>query len=318
VTEKSLRLVFMGTPAMAAPSLEAVVVAGHRVELVITQPDRAQGRGRKLARGAVAAAAEALGLRVAQPATMAELISLTAQARPELVVALAYGRLLPPAVLQIPPLGALNVHFSLLPALRGAAPIQRAVLAGLAQSGASVMFIDEGLDTGDIVLQEPTPIAPQDTAGSLAERLARRGAALLVRAMAQIAAGQAKRRPQDHALASHAPRLTKDEGLIDWARPARQLDCHVRGMDPWPGAFCPTPAGPLRLFGPTLVWPDNQAAPPGLILAPPAAAPNMLTIACGQGALSVGHVQAPGKRRLPAAEFLRGARLAPGQFLCGP
>lgn len=310
-----LRLVFMGTPDIAVPTLEAVAAAGHDIVLVVTQPDRPSGRGRKLRRGDVASAADELGLPVEQPADISQIADKLDAIAPDVMVVLAFGQLLPPRVLNIAPMGCINVHFSLLPQLRGAAPIQRAILNGLDQTGVSTMFMDQGLDTGDILLQRTTDIEPGDTSGSLADKLAQSGAALLVRTLEMIAAGAAVRAPQDPSQVTYAPRLSKAEGLVDFGRTARELDWHVRGMDPWPAAFVNTDAGPLRLFGPTKVLAGAHGAEPGVLIDPPA--PDMLAFACGSGALAVGQAQAPGKRRMSAGDFLRGARLQPGQRLDG-
>ncbi|MFH1060800.1 MAG: methionyl-tRNA formyltransferase [Pseudomonadota bacterium] len=306
-----LKLVFMGTPAMAVPALNALAGAGHDLVLAVTQPDRPAGRGRKLRRGEVAAAADALGLTVAQPARAREITGLLAAIAPDALAVMAFGQLLPPELLAIPRLGAVNVHTSLLPALRGAAPIQRAVLNGLTETGVTTMLMDAGLDTGAILLQRATPIGDQETAGGLGQRLAMLGAELLVQTLAGLAEGSVKPTPQDHARATIAPRLSKDEGLIDWARPARELDWLVRGADPWPGAYTFLAGQPLRLFAPTLVIPGPVGAEPGTILAPPPGG-DWLLVACGDGALGVGQAQAAGKRRLAAGDFQRGARLTPG------
>lgn len=312
---KPLKLVFMGTPDIAVPTLRATAQAGHEISLVVTQPDRPAGRGRKLRRGNVAAAADELGLKVEQPAEVSQITDILAALKPDAVVVLAFGQILAHDTLSLAPMGFINVHFSLLPELRGAAPIQRAILQGLQQTGVSTMFMDQGLDTGDVILQQVTNIEPDDTAGSLAGKLADSGARLLVRTLGMIAEGAAGRTPQDSSKSTYARRLSKAEGLVDFKRPAQELDWHVRGMDPWPAAFVDTPAGPLRLFGPTMVLPESAAARPGVLVAPPS--PDMLAFACGKGALAVGRAQAPGKRRMSAGDFLRGARLRPGDRLDG-
>ncbi|MCA1990329.1 MAG: methionyl-tRNA formyltransferase, partial [Desulfarculus sp.] len=282
----ALRLIFMGTPAIAAPSLEALAAAGHRILLVITQPDRPAGRGRKLQRGAVAAAADALSLPVAQPERAAQIIPQLAALAPDALVVVAFGQVLPPELLAIPRLGAINLHTSLLPALRGAAPIQRAIINGLAETGVSTMFMDAGLDTGDIILQRATPIGPQETAGELTQRLGLIGAELLVQTLAALVRGQAPRRPQDPTRASLAPRLRKDEGRVDWTRPAREIDWLVRGVDPWPGAFTLWRGQPLKLFAPTRVEEIPSPAPPGSLLPSPPEA-GFLRLATGRGVLGL-------------------------------
>ena len=310
---KPLNLIFMGTPDIAVPALRALHHAGHRVGLVITQPDRPAGRGRKLRRGPVAAAADALGLAVLQPRRAADARRAMAELAPDLLVTMAYGQILPPPLLELAPLGAVNVHTSLLPRLRGPAPINRAILRGLSETGVSTMYMDQAMDSGDIILQAATPIADQETAGSLFDRLAVMGAGLLVRTLEAMAAGAAPRIPQDHSQATYAAPLTKAEGRVDWRRPAAELDRHVRGMDPWPAAYSTLDGRMLKLYGPTRVLPEAGGAP-GQVLAR-SWDDGELVVACGQGALALGQVQAAGKRRMAAGEFLRGARLAAGVVL---
>lgn len=308
-----LSLVFLGTPPIACPTLRAVARAGHRVPLVITQPDRRAGRGRKLRRGAVAALADDLGLPVMQPARVAEALPRLQELRPDLLLVLAYGQILPLAVLAAGRLGAVNLHFSLLPRLRGAAPINWAILEGHQRTGVSAMFMDQGLDTGEVIFAEATPIGPQETAGSLAQRLAETAAGLALATLEAVAANSAPRTPQDDTAATYAPLLGKADGRLDWSLAAAELDRRVRGLDPWPGAFCQMDGQPLKLFAPTAVLADNRGQAPGTLLEPAA---GLLLVACGEGALGVGQVQAAGKRRLAAVEFLRGARLGPGDRLC--
>jgi len=309
-----LRLAFWGTPAIALPSLRAAA-REHQVALAITQPDRPAGRGRKLKRQPVAAAADELGIEVLQPAVAGEALERLAQVEPEAMVVLAYGQLLSPAVLAAAPLGAVNIHFSLLPRLRGAAPINWAILGGLERTGVSSMFMDQGLDTGEIIFQKACPIGAQETAGSLAQRLAEMGAQVLLATLEAMATGSAPRQSQDHRAATWAPMLGKGDGLLDWDRPAAELDRRVRGLDPWPGAHTTLMGKTLKLFAPTKILPDNQGQAPGAVLEAAAEAPGMLAVACGEGALALGSVQAAGKRRMEAAEFLRGAGPAPGQRL---
>jgi len=310
---RRLRLAFWGTPDIASPCLRAAA-AEHQVVLCLTQPDRPAGRGRKLTRQPVAAVADELGIEVLQPAKADEALERLAQLEPEVLVVLAYGQLLSPAVLASAPLGAINIHFSLLPQLRGAAPINWAILRGLERTGVSSMFMDKGLDTGDMIFQKACPIGTQETAGSLADRLAEMGAQVLLPTLEALATGSAPRQPQNHAAATWAPMLSKSEGLLDWSQSAAELDRRVRGLDPWPGAHTTLGGKPLKLFAPTKVLADNQGQGPGTVLAAENA-PEMLAVACGQGALALGSVQAAGKRRMEAAEFLRGAGPAPGERL---
>ena len=310
-----MRLVYLGTPALARPCLRALVEAGHEVALVVTQPDRPVGRGRKLQRGPVAALADELGLSVAQPARVGEMAGDLEALGAQAAVLVAYGQLLPPAVLEAFPLGAVNLHPSLLPLLRGAAPINWALLNGFSQTGVSTMYMAPELDAGDIILQQSTPLGPQETAGSLSRRLALMGAELMVRSLAAVQEGSAPRLPQDPARATLAPRLAKGDGLLDWSLPAVELDRRVRGLDPWPAAFTTLRGAGLKLFAPTALREDTPSAEPGAILELPDGDQGLLWVACGSGALGLGQVQAAGKKQMPAGQFARGARLAAGEKL---
>ncbi len=309
---KPLNLVFMGTPDIAVPALEALVRAGHRLSAVLTQPDRPAGRGRKLLPCPVARKAAELGLPLWQPERVAPLAGRLKQLGADAACVMAFGQLLPPAVLNAFPLGCINLHASLLPELRGAAPINWAILNGLARTGVTTMLMDEGLDTGDILLQQATEIGPQETAGSLAERLAAMAGPLLLRTLEELAAGRLSPQPQARARATYARKLSKRDGLVDWTRPAPELDRLVRGLDPWPTAHTTLEGRPLRLFAPTAVMDLAPPAEPGALIQPPEGRGEFMWVACGRGALGLGQVQAAGKRRLPAGDFLRGARLGPG------
>ena len=311
----ALDLVFLGTPDIAVPSLEALTRAGHRIKLVVTQPDRPAGRGRRLSRCPVALTADALGLPVWQPERVGQITGEIAACQADALAVLAFGQMLPPAVLAAGRLGAINLHTSLLPRLRGAAPISRAVMQGLGQTGVTTMFMDPGMDTGDIIFQQATEIGPQETAGQLSQRLGLLGAELLLATLEALARGAAPRRPQDHGQATLAPRLGKAEGRLDWSRPARQLDWQVRGCDPWPGAYTLLEGQPLKLFAPTLVLPENPGAVPGTWLESPPQLRDWLLVACGQGVLGLGQAQAAGKKRLPARDFARGFPAGPGRRL---
>lgn len=318
VPGESLKLTFFGSPELALPSLEALLQAGHRILRVYTQPDRPAGRGRRLLACPVARRARELGLSVSQPQRLSdpevveEVRSLGAQA----AVVVAFGQLFPPPLLAAFPLGCINLHTSLLPLLRGASPINHAILEGHSHTGVSTMYLDRGLDTGDVILQRKTPIDPQETAGSLAARLAEMGAGLLVETLALAARGQAPRTPQDHSRATYAPKLSKADGLMDWSLSAQELDRRVRGLDPWPSAFTFLQGRQLRLFAPTAVDPHaSLAEPPGSLLPPRRGRDDLMWVATGSGALGVGRVQAAGKRQVSAADFLRGARLTPGTRL---
>lgn len=304
-----MKIVFAGTPAFAAVSLDALLRAGHEVALVLTQPDRPAGRGLKAQMSAVRKLAVERGLAVLQPATLndpAVTQAVTAPAPAALVVA-AYGRILPGSLLHAAPRGAINVHASLLPRWRGAAPIQRALLAGDAETGVTIMQMAATLDTGPILLQAPLPIAADDTAGTLHDKLATLGADLLLRVLAEAPPP----RPQNESEATYAARITTAEAEIDWNRSAREIDRQVRAYDPFPGAR-------TRVDGVALkIWHARPEAAvggaPGSVRAADAGG---IVIACGAGALRVLEVQRAGGKRLSAGAFLAGHQLAPGA-LCG-
>ena len=311
----SLRVAFMGSPAFAVPSLEAVArVCDLRV--VVCQPDRPAGRGRKLTAPAVKAAAQALGVPVLQPVKMKD-GSLVAALRPhdlDLALVVAFGRILPADLLGLPRHGCINVHGSVLPRWRGAAPMQRAVLAGDAETGISIMAMDEGLDTGAVHLVRRTAIGPEETSGELSARLAEIGAETLVELLADFPRVPPPS-PQDDAAATHAPPLRKAEGRIDWARPARRVADHIRGMDPWPGAFTERAGGRLELFGarvaPLPAAPGSAVAP-GTVLGMD---PEGIRVACLDGAVTVREIKPASKSRMSARAYGAGRPFAPGDRL---
>ncbi|CAD5376159.1 10-formyltetrahydrofolate:L-methionyl-tRNA(fMet) N-formyltransferase [Pseudomonas sp. OF001] len=308
-----LRIVFAGTPEFAAVHLQALLDAGLTPVAVYTQPDRPAGRGQKLMASPVKQLAATHGIPVLQPQTLrdaaaqAELAAL----QPDLLVVVAYGLILPQAVLDIPPLGCINSHASLLPRWRGAAPIQRAVQAGDAESGVTVMQMEAGLDTGPMLLKVTTPIADDDTGGSLHDRLATLGAAAVVAAIPQLAAGTLHGEVQDDALATYAHKLNKDEARLDWSRPAVELERLVRAFNPWP--ICHTTLGEAALKVYAAEVGEGQGAP-GTILA---ASRDGLTVACGAGALRLTRLQLPGGKPLGFADLYNSRReqFAPGQVL---
>ena len=305
-------IVFMGTPEFAVPSLETLAAA-HTVALVVTQPDRPKGRGRLIEPPPVKVCAERLGLRVIQPESMRDetVLQALAAAQADFFVVVAYGHILRENVLKLPRIACINVHASLLPAYRGPAPIQWAVINGDRETGVTTMIMDKGLDTGDILLADSEPIFAADTAGTLHDRLAQRGASLLGRTLAAFADGTIRRTPQDHARATHAPLLKKSDGLIDWKRPATALEPFVRGMAPWPGAHTFWGTNRLKIFK-TEASSAHGAAAPGTVLA---SHHGELVVACGEGALSILEVQGASGSRLPVSEFLRGCRIPPGDVL---
>ncbi len=307
-----MRVVFMGTGAFAIPGLEALVSAGHEVAAVVTQPDRAKGRGQTLAPPPVKPAAERLRLpvlqvrRVREPETQELLRGL----RPQLQVVVAFGQILPRSVIEIAPLGTLNVHASLLPRYRGAAPIQWAIACGETETGVTTMLIDEGLDTGPTLLARSLAIGAEETAAELEPRLARLGAELLLESLRGLAEGRLTPRPQDHARATLAPLLKKDDGRIDWARPAQEIACRARGFNPWPGAFTQVGGRLLKVLRASALPDAPQAADPGTVQAVAAAG---VTISCGGGSLlRLVEVQPESRRPMPASAWAAGARLQPG------
>lgn len=305
-----MRLVFAGTPAFAAVALEALLAAGHEVALVLTQPDRSAGRGLRPAPSAVKRMALARGLTVYQPASLraSEALAPIAAARADAIVVAAYGLLLPGALLALARYGAINIHASLLPRWRGAAPIQRALLAGDAETGITIMQMDEGLDTGPILEQRRIPIGAQDDAQTLHDRLAALGAEMIVRTLADIAAGRARAVPQPSEGVSYAPKIAKEETVIDWSEPCAQIERRIRALRPAPGARTLLRGVPLKLWRAECV---DASGASGTVLV----AADALVVACGQGALAVRELQLAGGRRLAAAEFLRGHPLAAGERL---
>ncbi|WP_312360843.1 methionyl-tRNA formyltransferase [Stutzerimonas balearica] len=308
-----MRIVFAGTPEFAAQHLEALLQAGHQVEAVYTQPDRPAGRGQKLMPSPVKQLALQHGLPVMQPATLrdAEAQHALAALQPDLMVVVAYGLILPQAVLDTPRLGCINSHASLLPRWRGAAPIQRAIEAGDSESGVTVMQMEAGLDTGPMLLKVRTPIGPSDTGGSLHDRLAALGAQAVVEAVARLQAGSLPGERQDDTLATYAHKLSKDEARLDWQRPAAELERLVRAFNPWPICHSSLAGDVLKVHAARLVPGQGE---PGRILA---AGKDGLTVACGTGALQLTRLQLPGGKPLDFADLYNSRReqFAPGQVL---
>jgi methionyl-tRNA formyltransferase len=317
-----VRIAFLGTPDFAVPCLTALGPAGHDVVLVVTQPDRPKGRGRHLEPTPVKAAALERGYPVFQPEkpNRPENVAVVAETRPDLLVVVAYGAILKSALLSLAPKGAVNVHASLLPRHRGMSPIQRAVWDGDAETGVTTMYMDEGVDTGDMILTERTPIGPDETAGELHDRLALLGARLLVDTLARIDAGTAPRVPQPAEGVTYAGRLTKADGLLDWRLPAARLHAQARAVTPWPGATALLAGEPLLVVRCRPAEPEPEAesasakgtapATPGTLLG---IAGDALRVATGQGALDLVQVRPAGRATMTGAEFARGRRLAAGQ-----
>ena len=303
-----MRLVFAGTPRFAVPALEALAAAGHELAAVLTQPDRPAGRGLAAAAGPVKQAAQRRGVPVLQPPTLKD---AAAQARlaelaPDALVVAAYGLILPQAVLDIPRLGALNIHASLLPRWRGAAPIERTLLAGDPVTGVCIMRMDAGLDTGPVLLREELSITPGDTAGTLHDKLATLGARLLVAALDRLAGGTLRPAPQPTEGVTYAAKIEKHETRLDWSRSASEVERQVRAFNPAPGAGARMRGAELK------IWRAAVVAAPGASGTVMAAGTDGITVACGAGALRLEELQRAGGRRLPAAAFLRGFPLAPG------
>ncbi len=305
-----MRVVFFGSPAFALPSLQAVA-REHQVVAVVSQPDRPAGRGKQLQPPPVKELALQLGLSVEQPTKLRDgvLAQKLSALQPDVFVVVAYGRILPPDLLAVPRLGPWNVHASLLPKFRGAAPIQWSVIRGEAKTGVCVMRMEEGLDTGPVAACREETIADTDTAGTLAERLSRLGAELLVRTLPDIADGTVLLRPQEHGAATLAPMLKKEDGILDFSAPASLVSAQARGVDPWPGAAVFLAGEPMKVFGPTVT---SGRGAPGEVIGQGA---HGLEVACGQGAIAFAELQLPGRKRMAAAAVLAGRAIPPGTRL---
>lgn len=315
---EQLRIVFAGTPPFAATHLKALLNCGLNIVSVYTQPDRPAGRGKKLSASAVKQLALAEKLSIYQPANFktSDAVDQLANLRPDLLVVVAYGLLLPRPVLDIPRLGCINVHASLLPRWRGAAPIQRAIAAGDKYSGVTIMQMDEGLDTGAMLWREECPIHETDTAAELQDRIAILGANCLLTVIRQLAAGVAEATPQDASLSTYAAKISKEEALIDWRRDALTLSRQIRAFNPFPVSYSFIDGKRVKIW---LAMPtDNHTAvEPGTILQATATG---ITVACGTGALRITELQLPDKTRLPVEEILksRAALFTPGQQFYSP
>ena len=301
-----MRIVFMGTPDFAVPCLARIIADGHEVAAVFTQPDKPVGRHAVLTPPPVKVLAEEHHLPVYQPTKLRDgtALALLKELSPECIVVVAYGRILPQDILDVPPKGCINIHGSLLPKYRGAAPIQWSVINGEAITGVTAMYMDAGMDTGDMIGTIETPIGENETAGELFDRLAPLGAELLSQTLTAIAAGTAHRTPQQHEQATAAPMLEKGMGKLDFTRPAQALHNQVRGMSPWPGCFCTAGGKTLKIHETRMA--RGHGAPGELLSCDP------VVVACGEGALMLLTVQPEGKPRMHASDRLRGARLAAG------
>ena len=306
-------IIFMGTPDFAVPSLHLLSQEGYDIALVVTQPDRPKGRGRKLVAPPVKVKALGLNLEVLQPSTLKsqEFRDQIKRIQPDFLVVIAFGHILSEKILQLPKFGAINIHASLLPEYRGPAPIQWAIINGDSQTGVTTMFMDKGMDTGNVLLTKKEPILPDDTAATLHDRLANSGADLLIKTLEDYAAHKLKPIVQDHSRATYAPLLKKQDGHINWQRPAEELEPFIRGMTPWPGAFTFHHKTRLKIFKAAPI-PESVTEAAGTILK---AFPDELRVATGKGALSILEIQGPSGKRLGIADFLRGYKLPPGSIL---
>ncbi|MBS0384010.1 MAG: methionyl-tRNA formyltransferase [Proteobacteria bacterium] len=304
----TLRLAFMGSPDFALPALAALIEAGHDIACVYSQPPRPAGRGKQERPTPVAAFAASRGLEVRTPKSLrsADAEAAFAALRLDAAIVVAYGLILPKPILEAPRLGCFNLHGSLLPRWRGAAPIQRAVMAGDAKTGVQVMRMEEGLDTGPVLATSETPIAADDTTGALYDRLAQIGASLLVDTLAKLERGETRETPQPQEGVTYAHKIAPAESRIDWAAPAREIDAKIRGLSPHPGAW-------FELNGVRIKALDSRLA--AGVGAPGTALDDQLTVACGQGAVRLVRLQREGRAPLPAAEFLRGSPVPAGARL---
>jgi methionyl-tRNA formyltransferase len=310
-----MQIVFLGTPEFAVPSLKALVAAGHNIQAVFTQPDRPKGRGNQLAPSPVKEASIKLGLRVLQPERIRrpEQVAAIAELEPELMVVVGYGQIIPQAVIDIPAHGILNVHASLLPKYRGAAPIQWAIANGETKTGVTIMRIDAGLDTGDMLAQAFTTIGPEETAPELSKRLAESGAALLVESIKHIENGTAVYTPQDNSTATYASVLKKENGKIDWSQPASVIHNRMRGFTPWPGAYTAFRGQTLRIYAASPLV-AQAGGEPGTL----ETEKRKLRVLCGHSsALELKEIQLEGKKRMGVDAFLNGYKIEPGERLGG-
>ena len=302
-------IVFFGTPQFAVPSLEALIASRHRVALVVTQPDRRRGRGQKVADSPVKAAARAAGIPVYQPDRLRDPdVEETLRAHaPDLGVVAAYGKLIPADLLRLPRHGMINVHASLLPRYRGAAPVHRAIINGEAETGITIMQVVEALDAGDMLMKSSRAIGPDDTSDALETALADDGARLLIEALDQFEAGAIRAEPQDESSSCYAPRLTKAEGDIDWSLTASQIHNRVRGLYPWPHAYSSVDGGRLIILRTKVI--AGSGGTPGTIVD---VNRDAVVVATGGGRIAITEIQPEGRRPMPARDFLAGHPLQPG------
>lgn len=307
------RIIFMGTPQFAVPTLETVIREKYEILHVVTQPDRPKGRGRKLAPSPVKVVAQENNLGILQPERLDDrFLEAIVPLQPDLLVVVAFGQIIPGKVLSSARWGGINIHASLLPRYRGSAPIQWAIINNEKTTGLTTMFMDEGLDTGPILLKQEVDILEGETAGELHDRLAALAPDVLIRTLQGLAEGTVREIAQDDSLATYTSKLTKEQGLIDWSLPAERLYGLIRGLDPWPGASTYWNGKPLKLFRCFLADTSGKYSTPGRVKD---FTERGLEIETGRGTVIVNEFQSPGKKRLPAREFIQGSRIGPGSVL---
>ena len=311
-----MRIVFMGTPEFAVPSLEALLKSEDEIVGIVTQPDRPKGRGHELTPPPIKLIAQRANIPLLQPLKIRtpDFLEALAAWKPDLIAVTAFGRILHAPILNLPPMGCVNVHGSLLPKYRGAAPVQWAVINGETETGITTMLMDEGMDTGSMLLQARIPILPEDTAGSLAPRLAELGGRLLVETIRQLKAGAIAPRAQDHSQATMAPLLKKEDGIIDWSGSAQSIANRIRGLSPWPGAYTFHGQERWNIWKAVAVQETAQGLP-GTIQA---GTKQSLKVATGSGVLALLEIQTANSKRMTVGQFLAGHRISPGELLGTP
>jgi len=307
------RIMFMGTPHFAVPTLKTLVREGYDIVSVVTQPDRPKGRGQKLTPSPVKLAAEESGVSIVQPQRLDDdFLRVVSALEPELLVVIAFGQIIPGKVLCSVPWGGINIHASLLPKYRGSAPIQWAIIQDEPQTGLTTMFMDEGMDTGPILLQRTVSIPEGQTAGELHDRLSDLAPGLLIETLKGLAQGTVKAKEQDNTLATYTAKLTKEHGLLDWSWSVSRICGLIRGLDPWPGAYTFFNGKMLKLYGCSVAETGQTGSAPGTVRD---LTEKGLEVQAGDGAVIVREIQAPGKKRLPVREFVKGSPLSLGSIL---
>ena len=307
-----MRIIFMGTPEFAAPAIDSLIEAGHEIAAVFSQPDKPKGRGYNMTPPPVKVKALEHGIPVYQPTSMrdGEALKIFKEIQPDVGVVIAYGKILPQEILDAPEFGCINVHASLLPKYRGAAPIQWSVIDGEQKTGVTTMQMDAGLDTGDMLMRSETEILPDETAGELHDRLSAMGAELIVRTLDELAKGELKPEKQDDSQSCYAKMLTKELCAVDWSRSAQEIHNRIRGLSPWPVATAVLEGKKLKLHRGAISALDNPEAACGEIISL-----DPLTVKCGSGAIELLEIQAEGKKRMTSSEYLRGHKIEIGTVL---